>query len=170
MAPGSPARAATSLRSKSAALAGNLLQHERHGHTLQPTALVNEAYLKLSAQRSTACTDRHQFLGVAATAMRRILVDHARTRSRHKRGSGTAPAPLELALDAAAPAGTDVVAVDEALQRLAAIDDRMARVVELRFFGGLDLVETAAVLGTSERTCERDWAMARAWLRRELAG
>ena len=156
-------------------LAAAMMQHERQGHTLQPTALVNEVYLKLQQQRSTACADRHQFLGVAATAMRRILVDHARTRGRQKRGEGAALVPFDdLRADqalAGPDAGSgDVVAIDEALGRLSAIDERMARVVELRFFGGLDPVEAAAVLGVSQRSCERDWAMARAWLRRELAG
>jgi RNA polymerase sigma-70 factor, ECF subfamily len=150
-------------------LAAGMLHHERHGHTLQPTALVNEAYLKLQQQRSTAIPDRQQFLAVAATSMRRILVDHARTRGRHKRGAGVQNVPFEDA--PGSPQETeDLVAIDEALDRLSTLDPRMAKVVELRFFAGLDPVETAAALGMSQRTCERDWSMARAWLRRELTG
>lgn len=151
-------------------LAAGLLRHERQSHTLQPTALVHEAWLKLQRQQSPAAEDRQRFLAAAATAMRRILVDHARTRGRQKRGGDAGRAPLDVVGELAAPTTADVVAIDEALDRLAAVDPRMAQVVELRFFAGLDPVETAAVLGTSQRTCERDWAMARAWLRRELAG
>lgn len=150
-------------------IASGLLDRERHDHTLQPTALVNEAFVKLCKQRSTAVQDRHHFLAVAAQAMRRILVDHARGRGRHKRAGGQRIALDETVLQFEERA-VDLIALDEALDRLAERDARMARVVELRFFAGLDPREASHALGIALRTCERDWSMARAWLRRELAG
>jgi len=148
-------------------LAEGYLNRERPGHTLQATALVNEAWLKLADQSATWQSRAH-FLGVAAQAMRRILVDHARRRAAQKRGGNGAR--VTLADDVAAVAGGDVdlVLLDDALDRLAALDARQARVVEMRFFAGLDVVETAAALGVSEKTVKRDWAAAKAWLHREL--
>ena len=151
-------------------MASGLLKQERCGHTLQPTALVNEAYLKLCRQDSTAAAERGQFLAVAAQAMRRMLVDHARTRGRDKRRAPGHQVPLDETVAQYESRASDLVALDEALERLSARDARMGRVVELRFFAGLDPVETASALGIGLRTCERDWTMARAWLRQELAG
>jgi len=150
-------------------IAGSLLHDERKGHTLDPTALINEAFVKLCAQRTTAVTDRAQFLAVAAQAMRRILVDHARAHRSQKRGGG-GNMPLDETMLQFESRVVDLVALDEALDRLAERDERMARIVELRFFAGFDPTETSRSLGISLRTCERDWSLARAWLRRELAG
>lgn len=151
-------------------MASSLLARERVGHTLQTTALVNEAYLKLCKQDTVGVAERGQFLAIAAQAMRRILVDHARTRKRQKRGGGEgARVGLdETVLDYEHRVG-DLIDLDDALQRLAEQDARMSQVVELRFFAGLDASEAAAALGIGLRTCERDWTMARAWLRRQLA-
>ena len=151
-------------------MASTLLARERVGHTLQTTALVHEAFLKLCKQDSMGVEQRGQFLGIAAQAMRRILVDHARTRKRNKRGGNGVAEPLGLdqaVTDYESRAG-DLQDLDVALQALAKRDPRMSRVVELRFFVGLDAAETAAALGIGLRTCERDWAMARAWLRKQL--
>jgi RNA polymerase sigma-70 factor, ECF subfamily len=145
------------------------LRHERVGHTLQPTALVHEAYLRLVDQTRTQWESRSQFFAVAAQAMRRILVDHARTRGRAKRGGGETPVTLADADSVCASrSGVDALALDEALTRFAALDPRKARLVELRFFAGLSIPESAAALGISEATAVREWAVARAWLRREL--
>jgi len=148
-------------------LASGYLRRERTGHTLQSTALVNEAWMKLAGQNAT-WQNRAHFLGVAAQAMRRILVDHARRKTAHKRGG----ADLRVTLaDVGAPAaGVDLVQLDEALERLAALDARQARMVTMRFFAGLTVEETAEALGVSEKTVKRDWAAAKAWLRRELTG
>jgi RNA polymerase sigma factor (TIGR02999 family) len=146
------------------------LRHERAGHTLQPTALVHEAFLRLFGQSRAQWQNREQFFAVAARAMRRALVDHARARAAAKRGDGRTQLALADAPEAAAAAGVDVLALDEVLDRLAALDPRQARVVELRYFGGLSASETAIALGTSLATVNRDWAMARAWLFRELGG
>ena len=146
-------------------LAEKCLRDERPGHTLQPTALVHEAYLKLSGQRSAGWKDRGEFLGVAAQAMRRILVDHARMRGREKRGGGQARVPLDEAIAIAGERALDLVALDESLGVLAGIDPQKARIVELRFFAGLTAQEAADALGISLRAVERDWTMARAWLR-----
>ena len=151
-------------------LANVLLERERADHTLQPTALVHELWLKLGQQHSTAIEDHDQFLQVAAQAMRRILVDHARTRGRVKRGSGAARVPLDDAMLAWDRHAIDLLALDEALDQLGLEQPRMAQLVELRFFGGLDSLDAARVLGVGLRTCERDWTLARAWLRRRLAG
>jgi len=145
------------------------LRRERRDHTLQPTALVNEAYLRLMGQERVAWINRAQFFGVAAQAMRRILVDHARTRNRVKRGGGEAKRVLtdvaELALD---QDGDQILALDEAIHRLEQEDAQAAAVVKLRFFTGLSVPETAKALGISERTVKRDWQYARAWLFKTL--
>jgi len=149
-------------------IAASYLRTEREGHTLQPTALVNEAYLRLVDQR-VAWQGRAHFLGVAAQLMRRILVDYARGRRADKRGRGFAFVALDDALLAPYERDVDLVALDDALQTLSELDARQSRVVELRFFGGLSAEETAEVLGVSTPTVTRDWAVARLWLRREIA-
>ena len=146
------------------------LRGERAGHTLQPTALVHEAFLRLVGQSRAQWQNREQFFAVASRAMRRVLVDHARARMAAKRGDGQTFVVLDEARAASAPPGVDVLALDQALDRLAAIDPRQARVVELRYFGGLTAPETAAALDVSLATVNRDWTMARAWLFRELGG
>lgn len=146
------------------------LRGERAGHTLQPTALVHEAFLRLVGQSRAQWQNREQFFAVASRAMRRVLVDHARARMAAKRGDGQTFVVLDEARAASAPPGVDVLALDQALDRLAAIDLRQARVVELRYFGGLTAPETAAALDVSLATVNRDWAMARAWLFREIGG
>ena len=146
------------------------LRKERAGHTLQTTALVNEAYLKLMQQKSVTWESRSHFFAIAATLMRRILCDYAKTKHRARRGGIQSDLPLEKALTIAVKGGADydLLALDEALKRLAKKDAHLVRVVELRFFSGLDVPETAEVLGVSESTVKRDWAMAKAWLHREL--
>jgi RNA polymerase sigma factor (TIGR02999 family) len=145
------------------------LRKERGGHTLQTTALVHEAYLKLVGQKSVAWESRSHFFGVAATMMRRILIDYAKTKHRLRRGGIHSDLPLENALTiSVSETDFDLLALDEALNRLAAKESHLAKIVELRFFSGLDVVETAKVLGVSESTVKRDWAMAKAWLHREL--
>jgi len=148
------------------------LHQEHQDHTLSPTALVHEAYLKLVGGESIEARDRHHFLAVAARAMRQILVDHARRRSRLKRGGGHAAFSLEEARERPLTPEMDpdlLVALDEALTRLQEERERMASVVELRFFGGLSTTETAEVLSVTRRTVERDWAFARAFLFRHLS-
>lgn len=150
-------------------LAGHYMRDERASHTLQPTALVHEAFLKLVGQERADWQNRAQFIGVAAQLMRRILVDHARGRAAAKRG---APVTLDDAgFDQAVSIGQteEILAVDEVLERLAHLDAQQARIVELRYFGGLSVEETAEVMAISPRTVKRDWAMARAWLRERLA-
>ncbi|HXT62924.1 MAG TPA: sigma-70 family RNA polymerase sigma factor [Pyrinomonadaceae bacterium] len=150
-------------------LASNYLRRERQNHTLQPTALVNEAYLKLVDQKNAHWQNRAQFYGVAAQLMRRILVDHARQHQAEKRG-GSKQQRLSIT-SARAIAQTpevDVLAVHEALEELKQFDEQQERIVELRFFGGLSIAETAEVLGLGHATVERDWKMARAWLRQKL--
>ncbi|HSE31048.1 MAG TPA: sigma-70 family RNA polymerase sigma factor [Pyrinomonadaceae bacterium] len=145
------------------------LQRERVGHTLQTTALVHEAYLRLVEQKSVAWESRSHFFAIAATMMRRILIDYAKTKHRLRRGGVQSDLPLENALTIrAGETDFDLVALDEALNRLAGKEEQLAKVVELRFFSGLDVVETANVLGVSESTVKRDWRMAKAWLHREL--
>jgi RNA polymerase sigma factor (TIGR02999 family) len=138
---------------------------EASGHSLSTTAQVHEAYLKLVDQRRSRVQDRAHFFAIAATAMRRILVDHARRHGAAKRGAGAKQVPLETVEGMAADDRADLlVALDEALRRLATLDARQAHVVECRFFGGLTEEETATALGTSARTVKRDWAKAKAWL------
>lgn len=145
------------------------LRHERGNHTLQPTALVHEAYLRLIDQREVKWQSRTHFFAVASQVMRRILVDYARRRHRRKRGGSDEDLPLEEALVAAADnANVDLVALDEALTRLEKFDLQQARIVELRYFGGLSLDETARVLEISRATAARDWQVAKAWLHREI--
>jgi RNA polymerase sigma factor (TIGR02999 family) len=153
------------------AQAARAMGHETPDHTLQPTALVSEAYLRLIDQRRVQWRNRSHFFGVAAQLMRRILVDHARARHAAKRGGGMPQITLDGADGAhAAPdeSGVDVLVLHEALERLAAIDPRQARVVELRYFGGMNIEDTAEALDISPATIKREWAVARAWLRREL--
>ena len=144
------------------------LRRERREHTLQTTALVNEAYVKL-ADQNVVWESRAQFFAIAATLMRRILVDYAKQRQRLKRGGKAETLPIDNALEVAvSDVNFDLLALDQALNRLAENEEHLARVVELRFFSGLDVPETAELLGVSESTVKRDWAMARAWLHREL--
>jgi RNA polymerase sigma factor (TIGR02999 family) len=149
-------------------LAGAYLRRERREHTLQPTALVNEAYLKLIDQRQANWQNRAQFFGVAARLMRRILVDHARAYHAAKRGGLGYNISLSDAHRFGEAPDLDLLALHEALERLAQIDADQARIVELRFFGGLTIEEAAEVAAVSHATIEREWRMARAWLRREL--
>jgi RNA polymerase sigma factor (TIGR02999 family) len=150
-------------------LAQRYMADERPGHTLQATALVNEAYVRLVHTAQMNCECRSHFLAVCAQVMRRILVDWARSRGAQKRGCDAATLELQEALAVINRPGTDLVAVDDALTALAAVDHRKAQVVELRFFGGLNVVETAEVLKVSEETVHRDWKLAKSWLRRELS-
>lgn len=145
------------------------LRRERPDHSLSPTALVNETYLKLIDQRRVQWQSRAHFFGVAGQAMRRILVDHARARRAVKREAGTRVSWRED-LPALGPQDLDVLALDAALDKLAALDARKGRLVELRFFAGLTIVQAAAVLGLAQATANRDWVLARAWLFRELRG
>jgi RNA polymerase sigma factor (TIGR02999 family) len=145
------------------------LRQERAGHTLQPTALVHEAFLRLVGQ-SAQWQNRRHFFAVASQAMRRVLVDHARARDAAKRGDGATRVTLDDAAVEGRPAEVDVLALDEVLGRLEQLDPRQARVVELRYFGGLSAPEAAEALEVSLATVNRDWAMARAWLFRELGG
>jgi RNA polymerase sigma factor (TIGR02999 family) len=148
------------------ALAAGYLKGERRGHTLQPTALVHEAYLRLAELDRIQWKDPAHFFAAAAGAIRRVLVDHARARGAAKRGGGAARLTL-TGLDAGPEeAPLDLLALDEALERLAGLDPRKARVVELRFFGGLTIAQTAESLGVGPTTVEDDWAFARSWLRR----
>jgi RNA polymerase sigma factor (TIGR02999 family) len=151
-------------------MARRRLRHERQGTTLQTTALVHEAYLRLVDQQRVEWRDRGHFLALAATMMRRVLVDRARARQAGKRGAGEAAIALTDVEEVGVDPAVEVLDVDRALERLAAAFPRPARVVELRFFGGLELQEIGAVIGVTERTVKRDWAFARAWLARELAG
>ena len=152
-------------------LAGRHLRHERQGHTLQTTALIHEAYLRLVDQRRVRWQNRAHFFAVAARLMRRILVDHARGRQRIKRGGSATQLPLEEALVVAAEQmNVDVLALDDALAQLLELDPRQCQVVELRFFSGLSIEETAAVIGVSPATVKNDWSIAKAWLRREMMG
>jgi RNA polymerase sigma-70 factor (ECF subfamily) len=150
-------------------IAGRYLSREAPSHTLQSTALVHEAYLRLIDQRRVKWQNRAHFFGIAAQMMRRILVDHARQQHRLKRGGAATMLSLDEAMAATEPAGdVDLIALDEALNSLTTLDQRGARIVELRFFSGLTIEETAAVLGVSPGTVKREWSTARAWLYREL--
>lgn len=145
------------------------LRGERPDHTLTPTALVHEAYLKLVRLERVEWRDRAHFFGACATEMRRILVSYARQRKADKRGAGAAHVPLENAAVAAHERPAEVIALDEALERLRELDERQVQIVECRFFGGMSVEETAEALGISPATVKRDWTAARAWLNRELA-
>jgi RNA polymerase sigma factor (TIGR02999 family) len=145
-------------------LAASYLGRERADHTLQPTALVHEAYLRLINQHHVNWQNRAQFLGVAASMMRRILVNHARDRAAAKRGGERERVSLSLVDGASGASDVDLIALEDALYRLATLDERKARVVELRFFGGLSMDEIAEVLEVSRSTVEREWSFARAWL------
>ena len=162
-------------------LARRQMAGERGDHTLQGTALVNEAFIRLAGQRAVQWQNREQFLSLASQIMRRVLVDYARQRSAQRRGDGVQPLSLQdtwAALEVDKAQGTDafndervdVLAIDSALKRLEQFDAAQGQIVELRYFGGLTLEETASVAGISLATVKREWAMARAWLRRELAG
>jgi RNA polymerase sigma factor (TIGR02999 family) len=159
------------LRPELRRLAAHLMRRERAGHTLQPTVLVHEAFLELVDQPSVDWQGRAHFMGAAARVMRQILVDHARRRRAAKRGGGLRHVTLDERLDAGMPDRTlDVLALNQALEALAALDPRGAQVVELRVFGGLTADETARLLGVSKRTVDSDWSVARMWLARELRG
>lgn len=149
-------------------IARHYMAGERAGHTLQTTALVNEAYLRLIDSRKVNWQDRSHFFAMSAQLMRRILVDYARSHRSQKRGGGAKPVTLDDDLVLSAGEGKDLVALDDALKALAEVDGRKARVVELRFFGGLSVKETAEVLRVSQDTILRDWRLARSWLRREI--
>lgn len=151
------------------AIANRHMNREREGHTLQATALVNEAYLKLVHLKTANWQDRAHFYAVAARVMRQILVDHARQRLAGKRGGGVLLLPLNEALAFAPDSPAKLLEVDEALTRLAAEDELVGKVVELRFFGGLSVEETAHVLNVPKRTVEREWTFGRAWLKTELS-
>ena len=149
--------------------AARYLRRERVGHTLQTTALIHEAYLRLIDQKNVEWQNRAQFFGIAAQLMRRILVDHARTKKRAKRGGSDIRVSFAEAETSAKAQELDVVALSEALDRLEQIDEQQSKIVELRFFSGLTVEETAAVLDISPATVKRDWSMAKAWLHRELS-
>ena len=152
-------------------VAAAALRRERPEHTLQPTALVHETFLRLADDSAIWWENRSHFLAIASKVMRRILVEHARGRNAQKRGSGEVKRSLDE-IDVpmpSVPIDLDLVMLDDALARLAQLDARQARIVELRFFGGLTVEETAAVVGSSPRTVKRDWQVARAWLRREMS-
>ena len=149
-------------------LARSYLQRERPNHTLQSTALVHEAYLRLVDQKAVSWQNRAQFFGIAAQMMRRILVDHARGHLAEKRGAGVCSVTLEEELVGAGRQDFDLVALDEALEALSKLDPQQGRIVELRFFSGLSIEETAEVLAISPATVKRDWAMAKSWLNREI--
>ena len=150
-------------------LARHYLRQERPDHTLQSTALVHEAYARLVGHDSPALENRSHFFGIAARLMREILVEHARARRATKRGAGASTLTLTAAENVAQPMNVDVLRLDDALNALARLDERQSRIVELRFFTGLSLEETADVMGISPATVSREWTTARAWLYRELA-
>lgn len=151
-------------------LARRYLRRERSDHTLQSTALVHEAYLRLVDQKGVQWQNRAHFFAVAAQMIRRILVDHARTHNAEKRGGGACKLALDEAIAVPQRRDLNLVALDEAIDGLAAIDPQQGRIVELRFFGGLSIEETAEVLSISPATVKRDWAVAKAWLYRDLSG
>jgi len=151
-------------------LARRYMSRERKGHTLQTTALINEAYVRLVDQRNVHWANRSHFFAISAQIMRRILIDHARRHAYAKRGGGAHQVSLEEAATITPERGLDLVRLDEALKSLAALDPRRSQVVELRYFGGLNNEEIAGVLKISENTVTRDWNMARAWLYQQLGG
>lgn len=150
-------------------LARHYLKNERTDHSLQPTALVHEVYLRLMGQRNVLWKSRAHFFSVAAQMMRRILIDHAKGLRRNKRGAGAIKLSLDEVIILTDGGAIDLIALDEALTKLSVIDQRKSRVVELRYFGGMSVDETAEILGVSHKTVMREWAMARAWLYRELS-
>ena len=150
-------------------MADYYLRNERPGHTLQPSALVNEAYLRLVDHEGIDWQNRAHFFGVAAQAMRRILVDHARSRNYQKRGGAAERVSLDEAATLSADRAGELIALDEALSELEKIDPRKSRIVEIRYFGGFSIEETAALLDVSTATVSRDWETAKAWLLRELS-
>ena len=150
-------------------LAAGFLRRERPNHTLQPTALVNEAYLRLTGQAEPEWNERARFLAVAAHVMREVLIDHARARKRAKRGAGQPLVRLQDAGEVHGNLDVDLVWLDDALNGLERVDVQQLRIVEMRYFGGLSIQETARVLGISPATVKRDWRLAKAWLHRELS-
>lgn len=151
-------------------LAAHYMRRERPDHTLQATALVHEAFLRLTDQRNVSWQGKAHFFGVAAQLMRRILIDHARARLRVKRGAGGQKLSLDEGLLLTEARSAELLAVNDSINRLAKLDPRQARIVELRFFGGLSVEETAEVVGISPKTVKRDWSLARAWLYEDLKG
>jgi RNA polymerase sigma factor (TIGR02999 family) len=152
-------------------IASYQLHREHRDHTLDPTGLVHEAYLRMVDQRHATWENRAQFFGVVAQVMRRVLVDHARAQHAQKRGGSAVLVSLEAAADESGESRVaDIVAIDDALRRLSARDPEQVRIIELRFFAGLSVDETAVVLGRSPRTIKREWRLAKAWLYRELQG
>jgi len=151
-------------------LARRYMARERRGHTLQTTALINEAFLRLTGAQGLRWQDRAHFLGISARLMRRVLVDHARARGYYKRGGGAHRVSLDAELLMASEPTLDLVALDRALETLATVDARKSQVIDLRFFGGLTVEETAEVLHISTDTVKRDWRLAKLWLLRELEG
>ena len=166
--PSAPDKVAPLIYAELRRLARRSMRRENPQHTLETGALINEAYLRLADWKNARGENRAHFYGVASQIMRRVLVDHARSRNYQKRGGGARPVTLEDALVAAKDRSPDLLALDEALDRLAKQDPRKARVVELRFFGGLSVEETAAVLNVSPFTVIRDWNFVKAWLSREM--
>jgi RNA polymerase sigma factor (TIGR02999 family) len=151
-------------------IAGACMQDERPGHSFLPTALIHEAWLRLAGQSQVAWRDRAHFFGLAERMMRRILLDHARARLADKRGAGAPLLNLEwVEIDSSPPKLEEILAVDEALERLRQLDPRQERIVEMHYFAGMTVKETAAALGISPRTVDREWALASTWLRRELS-
>ena len=151
-------------------LARHYMARERSNATLETGAILNEAFLRLVHWKNARWENRSHFYGLAAQMMRRVLVDHARSRCYGKRGGGVRPVALDEAVVVSSERSSDLVALDEALERLAAVDERKSKVVELRFFGGLSVEETAEILNVSPFTIARDWTLAKAWLHRELSG
>src|SRR5271166_6669012 len=149
-------------------LARSYMRRERTDHTLQTTALVHEAYLKMVQQQTVDWHSRSHFFGIAAQLMRRILIDHARGHLREKRGAGQREVPMDEALAFAPDQSVELVKLDQALERLTKLDPRQGKIVELRFFGGLTVEQTAELLGISPKTVKRDWSMAKAWLHGDL--
>lgn len=145
-----------------------MMRRESAGHTLQATALVNEAYARLVGSQVPEWKDRNHFIAVASTVMRRVLVDHARARNSAKRGGPVKPLSLDVGLPLSVEHDPDVLALDHAIEKLAALDERQAKVVTMRFFGGMTVAEVADVLGVSKRTVEAEWTMAKAWLRQQM--
>ena len=149
-------------------MAGNYLRQENPGHTLQPTALVHEAWLRLIDQARVDWRNRAQFFGVAAQMMRRILVDHAKAKHREKRGGEAVKLSLDETINLSQERAADLLALDDAIGELTRVDERKSRVVELRYFGGFSVEETAQILGVSPETVMRDWKMAKAWLYQQI--